>query len=84
MTLSRRARRDWRIFLWVSLSCAVISAWFGYRVAPDGAPELRSALSGVLTSLVVATPIFLFLLKGERAGRLRRLRRLPLALYFAV
>ena len=84
MTLSRRARRDWRIFLWVSLTAAAISAWFGYRVAPDGQPELRSALSGVLTSLVIATPIFLFLLKGERAGRLRRLRRLPLALYFAV
>ena len=84
MTLSRRARRDWRIFLWVSLTAAAISAWFGYRVAPDGQPELRSALSGVLTSLVIATPILLFLLKGERAGPLRRLRRLPLALYFAV
>lgn len=84
MTLSRRARREWRIFLWVSLVCAVISAWFGYRVAPDGQPELRSALSGVLTSLVIATPIFLFQLKGERAGRLRRLRRLPLVLYFAI
>ena len=83
MTLSRRARRDWRIFLWVSLTAAAISAWFGYRVAPDGQPELRSALSGVLTSLVIATPILLFLLKGERAGPLRRLRRLPLALYFA-
>jgi len=67
----------------VSLTAAAISAWFGYRVAPDGQPELRSALSGVLTSLVIATPILLFLLKGERAGPLRRLRRLPLALYFA-
>jgi class 3 adenylate cyclase len=83
MTLSRRARRDWRIFLWVSLTAAAISAWFGYRVAPDGQPELRSALSGRVASLVIATPILLFLLKGERAGPLRRLRRLPLALYFA-
>jgi adenylate cyclase len=84
MTLSRRARREWRIFLWVSLTCAVISAGFGYRVAPEGNPALRSALSGVLTSLVVATPIFLFQLRGERSIRLRRLRRLPLALYFAL
>ena len=84
MTLSHRARREWRIFLWVSVTTAVISAGFGYRVAPEGQPELRSALSGVLTSLVIATPILLFQLKGERAGRLRRLRRLPLALYFAV
>jgi adenylate cyclase len=84
MKLSRRARRDWRIFLWVCLSAAVISAWFGYRVAPDGNPDLRGALSGVLTSLVVATPILLFQLKIERTGRLRQLRRLPLALYFAV
>ena len=75
MTLSRRARREWRIFLWVSLTSAAVSAWFAYRVTPDGYPLLRSALSGVLTSLVIATPIFLFLLKGERAGRLRRLRR---------
>jgi adenylate cyclase len=37
-----------------------------------------------LTSLIVATPIVLFQLKGERAGRLRRLRRLPLAIYFAL
>ena len=84
MTLSRRARRDWRIFLWVSLSAAAISAWFGFRVAPDGNPALRSALSGVLTSLVISTPIVLFQLKGERAGWLRRLRRLPLVLYFAL
>jgi len=84
MTLSHRARREWRIFLWVSVTTAIISAGFGYRVAPEGQPELRSALSGVLTSLVIATPILLFQLKGERAGRLRRLRRLPLALYFAV
>ncbi|HSI02624.1 MAG TPA: adenylate/guanylate cyclase domain-containing protein [Reyranella sp.] len=84
MRLSRRARREWRIFLWVSLVCAVISAGFGYRVAPEGLPQLRSALSGVLTSLVVATPIFLFQLKGERAVGLRRLRRLPLALYLAI
>ena len=84
MTLSRRARREWRIFLWVSLTSAAVSAWFSYRVTPDGYPLLRSALSGVLTSLVIATPIFLFLIKGERAGRLRRLRRLPLALYFAL
>jgi len=82
--MTRRARREWRIFLWVSLTCAVISAGFGYRVAPDGGPALRSALSGVLTSLVVATPIFLFQLKGERSERLRRLRRLPLALYIVL
>ena len=85
MTLSRRGRREWRIFFWVMVVAAAISAWFGYRVAPEsGNPEVRSALNGVLTSLVVATPILLFQLKGERAGRLRRLRRLPLAIYFTL
>jgi adenylate cyclase len=84
MSLSRRSRREWRTFFWVSLASALISAWFGYRVAPDRNPQLKSALQGVLTSLIVATPILLFQIKGERAGNLRRLRRLPLVVYFAI
>ena len=30
MNLSRRDRRDWRIFLWVNLAAAVVSSYFGY------------------------------------------------------
>ena len=39
MSLSRRDRREWRIFLWISLSSAVISAYFGYAIAPDAIPQ---------------------------------------------
>ena len=34
MSLSRRDRRNWRIFLWFSLTSAVVSAYFGYSVRP--------------------------------------------------
>jgi adenylate cyclase len=84
MTLSRRDRRDWRIFLWVILASAVISAYFGYAVTPAGSSRLLSALQGVVTSLLIAPPIVLVQLMGQRVGFLRRLRRLPLALYFAL
>ena len=83
MKMSRRARREWRIFLWVSLASAVVSAFFGVRVGPADEWWLRSATHGAIYSLVIATPIVLFQLKGDQLAFMRRLRRRPLAVYFA-
>ena len=38
----------------------------------------------VVTSLIIATPILLLELRGERIVLLRRLRRLPLVIYFGI
>jgi adenylate cyclase len=84
MRLSRRDRREWRIIIWVSLACAVVSAWFGVLVAPADEWWLRSATHGVVTSLIIATPILLLQIKGERLALLRRLQRSPLAVYFTI
>jgi adenylate cyclase len=81
---SRRERRDWRIFLWVSLASAIVSAYFGITVKPPEAPVALAAFIGVLTSLLIATPILLLELRGERTGVMRRLRRLPLVVYFGI
>jgi adenylate cyclase len=83
MTLSRRGRYEWRIFLWVILVSAVVSAWFGTRVAPPDEWWLRSATHGAITSLLIATPILLFQLKGERLAVVHRLRRRPLVVFLA-
>jgi adenylate cyclase len=82
MRSSHRARREWRIFLWVSLASALVSAFFGVRVGPADDWWLRSATHGAITSVVIATPILLFQLKGDRLAFMRRLRRRPLAVYF--
>ncbi len=84
MRSSHRARREWRIFLWVSLASAFLSAVFGNAVAPAGTSIARAGLVGVITSLIVATPILMVELKRYRFGFLRRLRRLPLAAFFAI
>src|ERR1700722_15040463 len=84
MKVSRRDRRDWRIILWGSLASAVVSAFFGIRVGPAAGWWLRSATHGVVISLFIATPIFLLQVRGERTETIRRLRRLPLVLYFAI
>ena len=84
MRSSHRARREWRIFLWVSLASAILSAAFGNAVAPTGTPIARAGLVGVITSLIVATPILMVELKRYRFGFLRRLRRLPLAAFFGI
>lgn len=83
MSLSRRDRREWRIILRGSLASAAVSAWFGVLVAPADEWRLRSATHGIITSLVIATPILIFLLRGERLAVMRRLRRRPLVVYFA-
>jgi len=84
MTFTRRDRRDWRILRWVTITSAVISACFGYLVTPLESSPWVSALLGILSSLMIATPIALFELRLARPGPLRRLRRLPLVVYLAV
>ena len=83
MTVSRRSRREWRIFLWMSLVSALVSAVFSYLNSASGLFWIE-ALRGVASSLVIATPIMLFELKGYRVAALHRLRRLPLVAYFAL
>jgi adenylate cyclase len=83
VSLSQRDRRDWRIILWVSLASAVVSAYFGYTIAPVGTAPWISALLGVANSVVIATPLVFLEVRSERIGFLRQLRRLPLAFYFA-
>jgi adenylate cyclase len=82
MTMSSRDRRGWRIILWLSLGSALISAYFGYRVAEE--TPLRGIAIGIASSIAIATPIMLFEIKGQRIAIVRRLRRLPLLLYFAI
>jgi adenylate cyclase len=83
MKLSRRDRYEWRIILWVLFVAALVSAGFGMRVAPADEWWLRSATHGAITSLLIATPILIFQLKGERLAVVRRLRRRPLVVFLA-
>ena len=78
MTISRRNRREWRIILWISLASAVISAYFGQAVAPADDPPLMGVLQGILTSLLIATPIAFFEVRRARISSLGWMRRLPL------
>lgn len=84
MTMSRRSRREWRIILWISLASALISAYFGYAVAPADEPPLLGAIQGILTSLLIATPVAFFEVRRARINSLAWMRRLPLAGYFLV
>ncbi|TAJ83214.1 MAG: adenylate/guanylate cyclase domain-containing protein [Reyranella sp.] len=84
MSMARRVRREWRFFFWVSLASAVVSAYFGYAVGSADDPPLRGASHGVLASVLIATPIFFVEIRRRRIGLLRRLRRLPLAAFFAI
>lgn len=84
MTMSRRNRREWRIILWISLTSAVISAYFGYAVAPADQPPLWGAVQGILTSVLIATPVAFFEVRRARINSLGWMRRLPLAGYFLV
>jgi adenylate cyclase len=83
MSFTRRDRRQWRLFVWLSLGSAAISAFYASTAAPAATPLPRALFSGVVNSLLIATPILLFELK-LRYGRLRRLQRLPLVVYFGL
>ena len=83
MTSTRRSRRDWRVILWLSLGSAVVSAYFSYAVSESGEPAWRKALTGVAHSIIIATPILLFEVKGQHLSAMRYLRRQPLLWYFA-
>jgi adenylate cyclase len=82
MKASSRSRREWRLFFGLSIGSALISAWFGFNQNDEATP-LRAALVGVVASLLIASPIMLLELKGQR-GVLRRLRRLPLLAYLGL
>ena len=82
MTQSRRERHEWRLFFGLSIGSALISAWFGYSQNDEASP-LHSALVGVVASIVIATPIMLLELKGQRTV-LRRMQRLPLLAYLGL
>ncbi|CAN5912066.1 adenylate cyclase Cya2 [soil metagenome] len=84
MSLTRRSRREWRILILVNLYSAIPSAFFGFIATPVGARPIISMLIGIVTSTMISTPIVLFEVKSRKLGALRRLRQLPLALYFAV
>jgi adenylate cyclase len=75
-------RREWRLVLWLSLGAAVISSYFSYVVGA-GSP-LRSTMVGVVNSLIIATPILVLEVKSRRVEALKRLRRLPLLVYFGL
>jgi adenylate cyclase len=84
MNLSRRDRRDLRIFLSVNVAAAIISAIFSLNVAPAGSSWVRAIWQGVSTSLLIATPIMIYELRSRRPGALRVLRRMPLGIYFGL
>ncbi len=78
--MTNRDRRNWKIFLWLSLGSLIISAFFGFRVSGN---TLRGVATGMLSSLFIATPILLFEVRGRRLAIQRRMQRLPLLLYFS-
>ena len=78
MISASRNRREWRIILWLSLGAAAISAYYGYTTSGGR----HGLLTGAVHSLIIATPIILFEVRGHRLGLVRRLRRLPLLWYF--
>jgi len=84
MTMSRRNRREWRIILWITLASAVTSAYFGQAVAPADQPPLMGIIQGIVTSLLIATPITIFEVRRARINSLGWMRRLPLVGYFLV
>ena len=81
MISAGRRRRRWRLVFWIVLASATVSAWFGYRVSSE--PRAYGVLTGVVTSLLITVPLVLFELQGQRLSLARRLRRLPLSVYFA-
>jgi adenylate cyclase len=81
MISTSRNRREWRIILWISLGSAIVSAYFSYTLGVG--PPWHAVMAGVVNSILIATPILLFEVKGQRPRLMRRLRRLPLLWFFA-
>lgn len=84
MRASHRARRDRRIVVIVVALSAVVSAAFGYVVAPPGSQPLLSVLWGVANAVLVATPIAVVEVYDAYWAFVRRLRRLPLLAFLAI
>ena len=84
MTASGRSRREWRTILIISVVSAIISPCFAYFNRSANDSPWHAMLEGVATSIVIATPLLLFELKGARVGAIRQLRRLPIAVYLAL
>src|SRR5512138_2651812 len=80
MRMTNRDRRNWWIFLWLSLGSLLVSAFFGFRASGD---TLRGVALGIASSLFIATPLLLFEVRGRRLAIQRRLQRLPFLLYFS-
>ncbi|GEP58723.1 adenylate/guanylate cyclase domain-containing protein [Reyranella soli] len=82
MSMSNRSWNRWKIFLWLSVGFAVVSALFGASIGTEG--PLRGMTTGIASSLFIATPILLLEVMGRRLPVVRRLQRLPIVLYFAI
>jgi adenylate cyclase len=82
--MTGRERREWRIMLWVVVSSTIVSAWFGYGIAEEESNRWRGALQGLVSSLLIATPIVFIEVKTASLALTRRLRRLPLVVYLAI
>ncbi len=84
MVQSHRRQRERRILGIVVLSSAAVSAVFGYRISPDEAHRWESVLQSVLSSVLITAPVVLFEIQSARVAFLRRMRRLPLVVFFAI
>lgn len=82
MKMTNRDRRSWRLVVWLILGATVVSAYYGYRAAEETAA--RGITAGIASSLLIATPIILLEIWGHRIAVVRRLRRLPLMVYFGI
>ncbi len=84
MNTSRRAQRDRRVTAIVLVATAILSAFFGGKVAPGTAPAWAGYLQGVVNGLLAATPIVLLEIYGMQGALGERLRRQPLWAYLAI
>ena len=81
MRRGNRSWNRWKVFLWLSIGFLTVSALFGARVSEV---PLRGMMTGVASSLFIATPVLLLEVTGRRLPVVRRLQRLPIVLYFAI
>src|SRR5215472_8035206 len=84
MTASRRSHREWRLFLRISVTIALVSSCYGIAIRQPDSSIAMAIVVSVVTSLIVGTPLVLVELNRDRMPLLRNLRHLPLAAFFAV